>query len=239
MTGIPDREPAAVLARVSKSYPEGLTKGLALGRGRRRPVLRDVDLELEQGGFAAVTGPNGSGKTTVLRLLAGLLLPEGGRVAVFGLDPVGCRSRAARLTGLSISGERSFYWRLSVARNLEYFGGLHGLRGRELGEAVERSIEAAGLSGRSVTPVEALSAGFRQRLALARSILHSPRLLLLDEPFRSLDADSALGFRAFLEERLAGGVSILMATPSAADAGILPGPVYRLEDCRMERTAPG
>jgi ABC-2 type transport system ATP-binding protein len=223
-----DAPPAVRLASVRMSFPSGLPGRLSLRRAPRKPVLGGIDLELAQGCLTALSGPNGSGKTTVLRLIAGLLLPDSGSVSVFGMDPVRSRSKTAGLTGLSLSGDRSFYWRLSARANLEYFGALQGLWGRALKSRMAETLAALGLERDSEKPVEVLSAGYRQRLALARAIIHSPKLLLLDEPFRSLDEESSAAFTSLLEELVGAGTAVLIATPSTEEAGRISRSVFEL-----------
>jgi len=224
--------PALRLSSIRMSFPEGLPGRLSLKRPAREVVLDGIDLELGRGCRASLTGPNGSGKTTVLRLAAGLLLPDSGTVKVFDLDPCRRHSAAARMLGLSLSGERSFYWRLSAKENLEYFGALQGMPRSRLRTRISEALAALGLAEDSSRPVEALSTGYRQRLALARAVLHSPGLLLLDEPFRSLDEESVRSFTGLLDELSRTGTSILVATPSSEEAGSFSDSVFRLGDAR-------
>jgi ABC-2 type transport system ATP-binding protein len=225
--------PAVRLASVRMSFPEGLPGRLSLRKRPRRRVLNGIDLELRSGCRAALAGPNGSGKTTVIRLIAGLLLPDSGVVSVFGMDPARSSSGAARLLGLSLSGERSFYWRLSAKSNLEYFGAIQGLPRARLKSRISETLEILGLDRDSGRPVEALSTGYRQRLSLARAVLHEPKLLLLDEPFRSLDEESAGRFRSLLDSMSAAGAAILIATPSNEEAGSFSGTVFGLDEGRL------
>jgi len=210
--------PAAALTSVGMSFPAGLPGRMSLRRVPRKTVFDGIGLVAEEGSATAVTGPNGSGKTTLLKLIAGLLMPDSGSVRVFGIDPVRGHGLTAGMTGLSLSGDRSFYWRLSAWANLEYFGGLQGLRGRVLRDSIAEVTDRLGLEADSDKPVEALSAGYRQRLSLARALLHRPRLLLLDEPFRSLDDRLSESFAGLLGEMRKAGAAVIMATPSVEEA---------------------
>jgi len=152
-----------------------------------RAALRGVDLDVEQGDFVLVTGPNGSGKTTLLRLVAGLLVPTRGTLEV-SLD----RSRIGLL-----SHDPHVYRELTPLENLALFGRLYGVR--ERGERVGMLLERFGLWHVRHERAGTFSRGMLQRLALCRTLLHEPELLLLDEPFNALDAEGA----ALVERELA------------------------------------
>jgi ABC-type multidrug transport system ATPase subunit len=149
-------------------------------------VLRGVDLDVARGGFAVVTGPNGSGKTTLLRLVAGLLAPSGGELEV----------RVDRSAIGFLSHEPLVYRELTPIENLQLFGRLYRIP--ERGERIGMLLERFGLWDVRRDRAGTFSRGMLQRLALCRTLLHDPELLLLDEPFTSLDADGA----ALLEREL-------------------------------------
>jgi heme exporter protein A len=148
-------------------------------------ALRDVSLELGAGETLAVLGPNGAGKTTLLRILATLLRPTGGEVAVLGaaLPREGWKIRA-RIGFLG--HEPLLYRELTVAENLAFHRRLHGLEGDGGGRATEL-LERVGMAAAADVRVNELSAGMRQRVAVCRALLHEPELLLLDEPHAHLD----------------------------------------------------
>jgi heme exporter protein A len=148
-------------------------------------ALRDISLELGAGETLAVLGPNGAGKTTLLRILATLLRPSGGEVAVLGaaLPREGWKIRA-RIGFLG--HEPLLYRELTVAENLAFHGRLHGLEGDGEGRAAEL-LERVGMAAAADDRVNELSAGMRQRVAVCRALLHEPELLLLDEPHAHLD----------------------------------------------------
>ncbi|HET9324904.1 MAG TPA: ABC transporter ATP-binding protein [Gaiellaceae bacterium] len=152
----------------------------ARGLGRRfggRPVLSGVDLDLDQGGFLLVTGPNGSGKTTLLRLLAGLLAPTSG-----SLEVVADRNRVGFL-----GHESLLYGELTALENLDLYGRLYRVPERR--ERTGMLLERFGLWEARNERAATYSKGMLQRLALCRTLLHDPELLLMDEPFSALDAE--------------------------------------------------
>jgi heme exporter protein A len=163
----------------------------ARGLGRRfgdRRVLTDVDLELEPGGFLLVTGPNGSGKTTLLRLLAGLIAPTAGSLEIdMGREQIGF-----------LGHEALVYRELTALENLDLYGRLYRVPERR--ERTGMLLERFALWEARAKPVSELSRGQLQRLALCRTLLHDPALLLLDEPFSALDSEGV----ELLEAELAG-----------------------------------
>jgi len=172
-----------------------------------------VNLSLDGGDRMALCGPNGSGKTTVLRCIAGTVTPTGGTVLVAG-HPSGSQS-AKRALGISLSQERSFYLRLSGHENLLFFAGVRGYRRREAARLVGRLEEELSL-GRIVRQrVDRCSTGMIQQLSFARALIGEPPLLLLDEPTRSLDTEAAGRFWEALDRRP--GVAVLIATHREKD----------------------
>jgi len=152
-------------------------------------VVRSLDLTAEPGERIALCGPNGSGKTTVLRCIAGTVTPDGGRISIGG-HPAGSLE-ARRLVGASFSQERSFYLRLTGHDNLLFFARLRVSGKREALRRVEALEEELELATIVRERVDRCSTGMTQQLAFARALLGEPRLLLLDEPTRSLDHDAA------------------------------------------------
>jgi ABC-type multidrug transport system ATPase subunit len=170
--------------------------------GEKR-VLRGVDLDLPRGGVLVVTGPNGSGKTTLLRLCAGLAVPTEGELET-GVD----RGRLGFL-----GHEPLVYRELSALENLELYGRLYRVPERR--ERIGMLLERFGLWDVRHERVAAYSRGMTQRLALCRTLLHEPELLVLDEPFTSLDADGAALLDAQLRE-LVGARTLLVSTHDPA-----------------------
>ncbi len=174
------------------------------GRPQPAPIdaLRHVDLEVRRGEILGLVGDNGAGKTVLVKLVATLTEPSHGRVRVFGLDSVHA-SRAIRARiGLATCDERSFYWRLTARQNLAFFAQIYGTSGKALRQRVDALLHEVDLAEQADRPYRTLSAGNRQRLALARALLPDPELLLLDEPTRSLDPGAAKRLRALIADRV-------------------------------------
>jgi ABC-2 type transport system ATP-binding protein len=170
--------------------------------GRRfgdHEVVRSLDLALEPGERVALRGPNGSGKTTVLRCVAGTLTPTGGRISVAGHTAGTIEAR--RLVGASFSQERSFYLRLSGHDNLVFFARLRLAGKREAERRVRVLEEELELEEIARERVDRCSTGMIQQLAFARALLGEPSLLLLDEPTRSLDHDAVKRLWGALDRR--------------------------------------
>ena len=160
-------------------------------------VLRGIDFELERGGFMVVTGPNGSGKTTLLRLCAGLALPTGGTLDV---EP----ERAA----IGFLGHEPLVYReLTALENLDLYGRLYRVPERR--ERIGMLLERFGLWDARSIRAETFSRGMLQRLALCRTLLHEPELLVLDEPFNALDEEGATLLDRELKELRPGGTFVV------------------------------
>ncbi len=191
-------------------------------RRRRVPALHGVTFEIERGECVAVLGQNGSGKSTLVRLLSTLLLHDGGSARVFGHD-VFTDTRAVRRLVNRVSVEASFFKKMSSAENLSYAARFYGMSGAEIGRKVPGILERVGFpSERANDPMEALSRGMQQKVALARALLTSPVLLLLDEPTTGLDPRSKLEVQTFIRElRQAHDSTILLCTHDMAEAEVL------------------
>jgi len=181
----------------------GLRKDFVRRDGRRRrrvPALRDVALTIERGECVAVLGQNGSGKSTLVRLLSTLLLHDGGSAHVFGHD-VFANPRAVRRLVNRVSVEASFFKKLSSAENLGYAARFYGLTARDTRHRIPEILDRVGFPvERRSEPMENLSRGMQQKVALARGLLTAPVLLLLDEPTTGLDPRSKLEVQDFVRE---------------------------------------
>lgn len=183
-------------------------------RGLRRSfgglrVLRGIDLVVRPGEAVVVAGPNGAGKTTLLRLLAGLMRPEAGDVRVLGRPVRGDDASGRRELGF-VSHQSLLYDDLTLAQNLAFVARLYGLE--RPADVARAALETAGLESRADESPRRLSRGMAQRAAIARALLHAPRVLLLDEPFTALDAAWAERLRADLAARLAEGLGMVIVT---------------------------
>ena len=168
----------------------------------RVTALDKLSFAVEEGRFYSLLGRNGAGKTTAIKILCTLLLPDSGRAMVAGYDVEGDATEVRRNIGVSIRGERSVYWRLSGRQNLEYFGRLYDVTGDELRKRVLEIESIVGLTGRLDDYVERYSMGMKQRLAIGCALIHKPRVLLLDEPTIGLDAAGARSLRRFISQEL-------------------------------------
>ncbi len=198
---------------------DGAGTALLEAHGLRRSfgglrVLRGLDLTVRSGEAVVVAGPNGAGKTTLLRILAGLMRPEAGEVRVLGRPVRGDDSAGRRGIGL-VSHQSLLYDDLTLAQNLTFAARLYRLP--RPAEAARSALEAAGLASRADDSPRRLSRGLAQRAAIARALLHGPRVLLLDEPFTALDAASAERLRAELAARLGEGLGMVVVTHRLAE----------------------
>ncbi len=193
-------------------------------RARRRAVsaLADVSFVIERGECVAILGQNGSGKSTLVRALSTLLLPDGGRVEVFGHDVVREAQAVRRLVN-RVSVEASFFKKMSASENLSYAARFYGLTPSVTRDRIPEILERVGFpTARAGEPMEDLSRGMQQKVALARALLTSPVLLLLDEPTTGLDPRSKLEVQAFIRElRAAHDTTILLCTHDLTEAETL------------------
>ena len=208
-------------------------------RAHRVAALDDVTFTIERGECVAILGQNGSGKSTLVRLLSTLLLNDGGRAWVFGHD-VFAEPRAVQQLVNRVSVEASFFKRLSSAENLAYSARFYGLTGRQTRGRIPEILERVGFPAeRRSEPMENLSRGMQQKVALARALLTSPVLLLLDEPTTGLDPRSKLEVQEFIRElRQAHDSTILLCTHDLAEAEALADRIGVLHAGRLVALAP-
>ena len=203
------------------------------GRKRRRRVeaLRGISFEIARGECVAILGPNGSGKSTLVRLLATLLLPDGGSATVFGHDAFR-ETRAVRRLVNRVSVEASFFKKMSAVENLSYAARFYGLRPSSTRDKIPDILHRVGFpDDRRGDPMEHLSRGMQQKVALARALLTSPILLLLDEPTTGLDPRSKQEVQEFIREvRAEHDATVLLCTHDLAEAETLAERVGILDD---------
>ncbi|MBW1636312.1 MAG: ABC transporter ATP-binding protein [Deltaproteobacteria bacterium] len=162
-----------------------------------RPALHGFNLHVQRGEFFGLLGANGAGKTTAISIFSTLFPPDSGSVLIMGVDPVQQPNKVRLLSGL-VPQDIALYENLTVVENLQFFGRLSGLHGKQLESRVEWCLDFAGLSGRAVQLVSTCSGGMKRRLNLAAGLLHAPQILFLDEPTVGIDAQS----RALIHDQL-------------------------------------
>jgi ABC-2 type transport system ATP-binding protein len=190
------------------------TESLTRRFGERLAVDR-LTLDAGEGEIVGLLGPNGAGKTTTIRMLAGIIAPTSGSACVEGIDPTKEPERVHERIGL-LTESPGFYERLSAERNLAYFAGFY--RSLNTAKAVHEGMARMGLVDRGRDRVATFSKGMKQRLALARALLHDPRVLFLDEPTAGLDPEAARELRVFILNLKRGGRTILLSTHNLAEA---------------------
>ena len=219
---------AILLRNVSKSFGA-------------RHVLRDVNLEVAAGTIVGLLGPNGAGKTTLLEIVSTLLLPTGGHASVHGRDVAAEGAEVRQLIGYCPGGFDTFYPRLSAAANLEFFAALNGFSLRAARLRLDALFDLLGVTGSRHLDFQRHSTGMKQKLVLARALLADPRVLLLDEPTKSLDPRAQREVWALLRTRLAGDLNktILLVTHSLTEAQEVCDRVLALEDGRIVEVTHG
>jgi ABC-2 type transport system ATP-binding protein len=185
-------------------------------------ALDGVDLAVRRGEVFGLVGPNGAGKTTLIKVLCALILPTAGHARVNGYD-LGQEQAIKASVGLVAGDERSFHWRLSGRDNLIFFGRLHGLERRRAARRAEELLIQVGLAEVADRRFQTYSAGMRQRLAIARGMLHTPAILFMDEPTLSLDPIATRRIHELIREDLVGrqGTTVFLATHRLDEATVL------------------
>ena len=182
------------------------------GRGKRQlEAVRGVSLSINPEEVLAFLGPNGAGKTTTIKMIAGLIRPDAGWVKIAGADPHR-EPQALRGVGAVLEGNRNLYWRLTAIENLEYFGVLRQMPRRLAKERGEKLLVEFGLIDKRKVPVQKLSRGMQQKIAIAVALIHEPKLLLLDEPTLGLDVESGETVKRLVRQVAASGCAILLTT---------------------------
>ena len=213
--------PAVEVRELRKEFRRRLrTGGGRFGRRyRRMPAVKDITFTMERGECVAILGQNGSGKSTLVRLLSTLLLHDGGTARIFGHD-VFTEQRTVQKLVNRVSVEASFFKKMSAAENLGYAARFYGMTGGQTKVEIPRILERVGFPPeRRGEPMENLSRGMQQKVALARALLTSPVLLLLDEPTTGLDPRSKLEVQEFIREvRAQHDATILLCTHDLGEA---------------------
>lgn len=197
-------------------------------------VLRGLDLDVAEGEFVALLGPNGTGKTTLLRIISGLAKPTLGAVRVAGHSTQQAAGEVRRLLGV-VSHLPLLYTDLSAEENLRFYARMYDLP--EPGARIAEVLALVGLSARRRDPVRAYSRGMQQRLAIARAILHDPRVMLFDEPHTGLDPAAAAMLDGLLRDVAARGRTVVMTTHDLSRALALASRVAILSQGKIAHTA--
>ena len=192
---------------------------------RRKPMMveavKGVSFEVAEGELFGLLGPNGAGKTTTIKMLITLLIPTSGTARVLGLDVVEDAQKVRRAIGYVFGGDRGLYERLSGLDNLKYFAELYGVPPREQKQRIGDLLELVGLTGRENERVEGYSRGMRQRLHIARGLIHDPPVVFLDEPTIGVDPVGARELRATIASLTEVGKTVLLTTHYMFEADTL------------------
>jgi ABC-2 type transport system ATP-binding protein len=204
------------LRRVFKSYV-----GVIRRTVKEVQAVEDISFSINDGELFGLLGPNGAGKTTTIKMLTTLLIPTSGRATIGGLDVVKQADQVRRRIGFIFGGERGLYWRLSGNDNLRYFASLYGLDPDVSRKRIPYLLELVGLKGRGDEKVQGYSRGMKQRLHVARTLLHDPEVLFLDEPTIGLDPVGAREFRQVILDLQSNKKTILLTTHYMFEADAL------------------
>src|SRR5215208_4828148 len=204
------------LRRVYKTHTGTLRR-----RVKEIEAVKGVSFEIEKGELFGLLGPNGAGKTTTIKMLITLLLPTSGTARVLGYDVVKDPREVRKRIGYVFGGERGVYERLSGYDNLRYFAELYGVPPKEIRPRIESLLELVGLKGREQERTEGYSRGMKQRLHIARGLLHDPPVVFLDEPTIGLDPVGARELRATIASLADAGKTILLTTHYMFEADAL------------------
>ena len=213
------------MAAVIEAHDLKRTYKTTTGVIRRKPLeveaVRGISFAVERGELFGLLGPNGAGKTTTIKMLITLLLPTAGTARVLGHDVEREPREVRKRIGYVFGGDRGLYERLSALDNLRYFAELYGVSGRAQKARIAEVLELVGLTGREKERVEGYSRGMRQRLHIARGILHDPEVVFLDEPTLGVDPVGARELRATISELVRGGKTVLLTTHYMFEADTL------------------
>jgi ABC-2 type transport system ATP-binding protein len=181
---------------------EALSKVFKKGRSDEVRAVDGVSLSIKRGELFGLLGPNGAGKTTLIKCISTLLIPDSGSVKVGGFDIYRESLQVRKHIGVLTGGERSLYWKLTPIDNLRYFAALYGVPRKTVKERIDYLLNLMDLEGKATARVEKLSSGMKQKLSLARVLIHDPPVLLVDEPTLGLDPYFARFIREFVKNEL-------------------------------------
>lgn len=184
-------------------------------------AVKDVTFDIKKGELFGLLGPNGAGKTTTVKMLTTLLLPTAGTASVMGMDVVHQAQAIRSHIGFIFGGERGLYWRLSATDNLRYFASLYRIDPDVAKRRIPELLELVGLKGRENEKIEGYSRGMKQRVHIARTLLHDPEILFLDEPTIGLDPVGARELRSIVRNLQSQDKTILLTTHYMFEADAL------------------
>jgi len=208
------------VSELTRTYRTG---GLFARSRKEVQAVRGISFAVQRGELFGLLGPNGAGKTTTIKMLMTLLLPTSGSARVLGLDVVKDAQQVRRKVGYVFGGDRGLYERLSGLDNLRYFAELYGVPPKQQKTRIAELLEMVGLKGREKERVEGYSRGMRQRLHIARGLLHRPEVLFLDEPSIGIDPVGARELRVTVRNLVEQGTTVLLTTHYMFEADELCG----------------
>ena len=185
----------------------------------KKPIqaIDDLSFSLSSGKILGVLGPNGAGKTTLLKIISTLILPDKGQVKITGYDSRGNEEKIKSIIALCTSEERNLYWRLSGRQNLELFANLYGINKKDFTFKIERLLKEFNVTYAD-RRFDSYSSGMKRKISLIKSLLHEPQILLLDEPTKSLDYNSAFDLRDLIKRLADKQRTIILATHNMQEA---------------------
>jgi ABC-2 type transport system ATP-binding protein len=207
---------AASLRRTYKTHTGTLRR-----RAKEIEAVRGIDFQVQKGELFGLLGPNGAGKTTTIKMLITLLIPTAGTARVLGIDVVKNPNEVRKRIGYVFGGERGVYERLSGYDNLRYFAELYGVPPGKQKQRIEELLDLVGLKGREHERAEGYSRGMKQRLHVARGLLHDPEVIFLDEPTIGLDPVGARDVRSTIASLTQAGKTVLLTTHYMFEADAL------------------
>jgi ABC-type multidrug transport system ATPase subunit len=213
--------------------PRLVTEGIVKAWRKRGRVLDGVDMALVPGQLALLSGQNGAGKTTLLRILAGVITPDSGRVVLDGLEPLSHRRAYQARIGYLSAQQGTLYARLTAAQHLDYWARIAMIPRAQRNEAIARATSLFAVEELASQRVDRLSMGQRQRVRLAMTFLHNPKLILLDEPRNSLDSDATALLLSAIASYAASGATTIWCVPTGDEGDVPFGVSYVLEQGRL------
>ncbi len=195
---------------VSKIYVT--TSGIFKRKRKEIVALSNVNLEINSGEIFCPIGPNGAGKTTLIKLLSTLALPNTGRIIIDGYCTLKDSKKVQKKIGVLYGGERGLYWRITARDNLEYFGNLYEIPPRILKKRIDDLLDLVDMTERQNDKIETFSKGMKQRIHIARCLLHDPDILFLDEPTLGLDVEASHDLRKMIRNLKECGKTIILTS---------------------------